>query len=67
MISKEKSQKKVTIMSACMDFAIFLHDSEHHDSRPSHLSTLDAVHRTTIVGSPPSSTAKTVSRDARKW
>ena len=53
-------------MSARMDFARFLHDSQHYDLWPSHLSTVDAVHRTAIVGSPPSSTAKTVSRDARK-
>ena len=67
MIVRQKSQKKGTIMSARMGFARFLHDSEHYDCGLAHLSTVDAVHRTTIVGSPPSSTAKTVSRDARNW
>ena len=48
MIFRQKSQKKGTIMSARMDFAIFLHDSDHCDNG---LPICHAVHRTTIVGS----------------
>ena len=54
-------------MSARMDFARFLHDSQHYDNglpicRPWMLCTAQP-----FVGSPTSSTAKTVSRDARNW